>query len=127
MKKIFFFAAAAAMMAACSENDQLALNQDLQSQQDKGIQFSVYTNRAVTRAGQAGSLNTEALKEGDGIGVFAYHTNNSKYDERTSLPNFMYNQNVKFDAANNAWTYDPVKYWPNEFGKNAVSEDIDYV
>ena len=129
MKKIFFFAAAAAMMAACSENDQLALNQELQSQQDKGIQFSVYTNRAMTRAGQPGSLNTDALKEGDGIGVFAYHTNNSKYDERASLPNFMYNQNVKFDATvgNGVWTYDPVKYWPNEFGSNALSEDIDYV
>ena len=130
MKKIFFFAAAAAMMAACSENDQLALNQEIQSQQDKGIQFSVYTNRAMTRAGQPGSLNTDALKEGDGIGVFAYHTNNSKYDERASLPNFMYNQNVKFNAEvgdNGAWIYDPVKYWPNEFGSNAVSEDIDYV
>lgn len=130
MKKIFFFAAAAAMMAACSENDQLALNQEIQSQQDKGIQFSVYTNRAMTRAGQAGALDTDALKEGDGIGVFAFHTNNSKYDERTSLPNFMYNQNVKFDAEvgdNGAWTYEPVKYWPNEFGSNAVSEDIDYV
>ena len=129
MKKIFFFAAAAAMMAACSENDQLALNQQVQDQQDKGIQFGVYTNRAVTRAGQAESLNTDALKNGDGIGVFAYHTNNSKYDERTSLPNFMYNQNVKWDATigNGVWTYAPVKYWPNEFGENAVSEDVDYV
>ena len=26
------------------------------------------------------------------FGVFAYHTNNSKYDKHTSLPNFMYNQ-----------------------------------
>jgi hypothetical protein len=129
MKKIFFFAAAAAMMAACSENDQLALNQEIQSQQDKGIQFSVYTNRAMTRAGQPGSLNTDALKEGDGIGVFAFHTNNSKYDERASLPNFMYNQNVvwKTVGEKGVWTYDPVKYWPNEFGSNAVSEDIDYV
>ena len=129
MKKIFFFAAAAAMMAACSENDQLALNQQVQDQQDKGIQFGVYTNRAVTRAGQPGSLNTDALKEGDGIGVFAYHTNNSKYDERTSLPNFMYNQQVKGNGAvgNGVWEYSPLKYWPNEFGTNAVSEDIDYV
>jgi len=113
------------MMAACSETDQLALTQESQTQQDKGIQFSVYTNRAMTRAGQEKSLNTDALKQGDGIGVFAYHTNNSKYDERTSLPNFMYNQNVKYTG--NGWTYEPVKYWPNEFGKNAVSEDIDYV
>jgi len=125
MKKIFFFAAAAAMMAACSETDQLALTQESQTQQDKGIQFSVYTNRAMTRAGQEKSLNTDALKQGDGIGVFAYHTNNSKYDERTSLPNFMYNQNVKYTG--NGWTYEPVKYWPNEFGSNALSEDIDYV
>ena len=129
MKKIFFFAAAAAMMAACSENDQLALNQEIQSQQDKGIQFGVYTNRAVTRAGQAGVINTDSLKKGNGIGVFAYHTNNSRYDERNSLPNFMYNQQVKWNAAvgNGVWEYSPLKYWPNEFGTNAVSEDIDYV
>ena len=25
------------------------------------------------------------------------------------------------------WEYDPVKYWPNEFGDNAKSNDIDYV
>ena len=130
MKKLFILAAAAAMLAGCSETDELAKNQLSEVAEDGAVSFSVYTNRA-TRAGEAGVMTTDALKgtaekPGPGFGIFAYHTNNSKYDERTSTPNFMYNQQVKWEAAKK-WTYDPVKYWPNEFGKNALSEDIDYV
>ena len=129
-KRFIYFAAAAAMLAGCSETDELAKNQLSEVAEDGAVSFSVYTNRA-TRAGEAGVMTTDALKgtanePGPGFGIFAYHTNNSKYDERTSTPNFMYNQQVKWDAAKK-WTYDPVKYWPNEFGKNALSEDIDYV
>ena len=129
-KRFIYFAAAAAMLAGCSETDELAKNQLSEVAEDGAVAFSVYTNRA-TRAGEAGVMTTEALKgtaekPGPGFGIFAYHTNNSKYDERTSTPNFMYNQQVKWEAAKK-WTYDPVKYWPNEFGKNALSEDIDYV
>ena len=129
-KRFIYFAAAAAMLAGCSETDELAKNQLSEVAEDGAVSFTVYTNRA-TRAGEPGIMTTDALKgtanePGPGFGIFAYHTNNSKYDERTSTPNFMYNQQVKWDAAKK-WTYDPVKYWPNEFGKNAVSEDIDYV
>ena len=127
-KRFIYFAAAAAMLAGCSETDQLTLAQAPKAD-DGSVSFSIYTNRAVTRAGQAGVINTDSLKKGNGIGVFAYHTNNSRYDERNSLPNFMYNQQVKWNAAvgNGVWEYSPLKYWPNEFGTNAVSEDIDYV
>ena len=129
-KRFIYFAAAATMLAGCSETDELAKNQLSEVAEDGAVAFSVYTNRA-TRAGEAGVMTTDALKgtanePGPGFGIFAYHTNNSKYDERTSTPNFMYNQQVKWEAAKK-WTYDPVKYWPNEFGKNALSEDIDYV
>ncbi len=127
-KRFIYLAAAAAMLAGCSETDELNLAQATKAG-DGAVSFSIYTNRAVTRAGQAGVINTDSLKKGNGIGVFAYHTNNSRYDERNSLPNFMYNQQVKWNAAvgNGVWEYSPLKYWPNEFGTNAVSEDIDYV
>ena len=127
MKKLFLFAATAAMLAGCSETDELAKNQLSKAADDGAISFSVYTNRAVTRAGKAGMLNTDSLQKPDGgFGVFAYHTNNSFYDSQNSEVNFMYNQKVTWDA-DNGWTYDPVKYWPNEFGTNAKSNDIDYV
>ncbi len=40
-------------------------------------------------------------------------------------PDFMYNQAVTWDAGTNLWTYSPLRYWPNEFGQNAESEEID--
>ena len=126
MKKLFLFAATAAMLAGCSETDELAKNQLSKAADDGAISFSVYTNRAVTRAGKAGMLNTDSLQKPDGgFGVFAYHTNNSFYDSQNSEVNFMYNQKVTWNGQK--WEYDPVKYWPNEFGTNAKSNDIDYV
>lgn len=125
MKKLFLFAATAAMLAGCSDTEELALNQAQQEVGQGEVSFSVYTNRA-TRGGVAGEMTTEALKaEGAGFGVFAYHTNNSFYDSQNSEINFMYNQKVTWDGEK--WVYSPLKYWPNEFGENAKSNNIDYV
>lgn len=126
MKKLFLFAATAAMLAGCSDTEELALNQAQQEVGQGEVSFSVYTNRS-TRGGVAGEMTTEALKaEGAGFGVFAYHTNNSFYDSQNSEINFMYNQKVTWDETN-GWIYSPLKYWPNEFGENAKSNNIDYV
>jgi len=137
MKKLFLFAAAALALASCSETDELALNQVAQQSEKGGIQFDVYTQRAITRAGTPGNaeagqygITTQSLKTGahkDGFGVFAYYTSNSEYDTNSSTPNFMYNQQVKWDGQKSVWTYEPVKYWPNEFGDAAFSDDFDKV
>lgn len=143
MKKVLYFAAVAAMFAACS-SEELA-DQSIVKQDANGtpVNFSVYTPR-TTRAGQAGDL-TNANIGTVGFGVFAYYTNDGKYNEE-STPNFMYNQKVTTtDAVNYTagltkyegnedkwgvgdgkyWTYEPVKYWPNEYGTAAASDDID--
>jgi hypothetical protein len=132
MKKVLYFAAIAAMFAACS-SEELA-NQSIVEQNANGtpVNFSVYTQRAVTRAGVAGNdgtnygVTTASLKTGAhkvGFGVFGYYTNDGAYDPDNSTPNFMYNEQVTWNS--NKWTYEPVKYWPNEFGDAAVSDDID--
>jgi hypothetical protein len=133
MSKSYLTIAAAALamtFAACSSDD-LALNNDQQKapQLEEGaVGFDVYTQKATTRGGWTGSLTTEKLKGGagnaDGFGVFGYYTDNNEYDQR-STPNFFYNQQVKWESS--AWTYSPVKYWPNEYGTNAQSEDQDKV
>lgn len=46
----------------------------------------------------------------DKIGVIAYYLQDGS-DIASTIPNFMYNQEVKFDGAN--WSYSPIKYWPN--------------
>ena len=35
----------------------------------------------------------------------------------------MYNQQVTYNDG--AWAYEPVKYWPNEFGNKAISDEVD--
>lgn len=123
------------MLASCSQELETP---QLQVQEGKPaiagetpIGFNVYTNRPITRAGITGDLNTDRLKDLNdedgkpGFGVFAYYTDNLDYTCQTK-PNFMYNQQVQAMDAE-TWTYEPVKYWPNEFGDAAQSKDQDKV
>jgi hypothetical protein len=127
--KYFIFAAAAALFAACSSDDAIVEQQVPQTVNDGAIQFDAYTNRSLTRAGVAGAITTTTLKTGvhkdAGFGVFGYYTDNGDYTQY-AVPNFMYNQQVTWDGTS-AWTYSPVKYWPNEFGPGATSDDVDKV
>ena len=137
------FAAVAAMMAACSTEELSNVQGNQQSAEESAVTFSFYTPRSVTRAGLAGNelatpeygVTTTSITTGRhkdaGIGMFGFFTNNGEYDTNNSIPNFMYNQQVlyttspKFTGTN--WTYEPVKYWPNEYGNAAASDDVDHL
>lgn len=131
MKKLFLFVAAAATFAACSETevlDQVANQAAIEN--DGAVKFDVYAQRGITRGGgQLGDLNNKNIGK-NGFGVFAYYTDNEKYSSNAK-PNFMYNQKVWTDQSpatfGTLWKYEPVKYWPNEYGNAAVSDAIDYV
>ena len=133
MKKIYLLAAAAALFAACS-SDKVSLDTPQQPQLDKNeVGFDAYLQRATTRAGATGDLvNKDATANQanlwkEGFGVFAYYTDNRDYDQ-LAQPNFMYNQQVyKGGPSETSWTYEPVVYWPNEYGSNAISDDNDRV
>lgn len=123
MKKVFLFAAVAAMMTACS-SEQLTSNVENQLQAEgTPLNFTAYANRSVTRAGAPNDVTNDNIG-GLGFGVFAYYTAGEQYDTKAT-PNFMYNQKVYKNG--DVWAYEPVKYWPNEFGDAAQSDDIDYV
>ena len=128
MKKYLFIAAAAlAMLASCQVKEELAFNQKQNTVAEGGIHFDVYTQRGVfTKAGTPGDVTNANIgtKDGYGFGVFAYYTAGEKYDEKAT-PNFMYNQQVYKEG--DAWKYEPVKYWPNEYGNAAVSDEQDFV
>ena len=137
MKKNFklmpLLATAALLLTACS-SDQLEVSSYDPNPQpaDNAIAFGTYIGK--TRAGVAGAITTDSLKTGThkdaGFGVFAYMKGengaSSCYttDEGgakiwvNGTPNFMYNQQVKWDGS--AWTYAPVKYWPNDFSTGKV-------
>ena len=131
-KQIFLFAVAALALASCSsENDVVQTPAAQQTAADDGaVMFDVYMQRATTRAGVTGAVTTNDLKSTEtdlgkaGFGVFGYYTNSSTYDQQ-AIPNFFYNQQVNYKGS--AWTYEPVKYWPNEYGSKAESDDADKV
>ena len=80
---------------------------------ENAIQFGTYVGRdAESRA----SVIDEAVlqEEAKGFGVYAYYTGQDNFDPVNSSPNFMCNEEVKWNASS-GWSYAPTKYWPNNF------------
>lgn len=97
-----------------------------------------------TKASEDGEEYT--VQDGTGFGVFAYYTGKLTYGQHqrgtysdeelktegaisVKYPNFMYNQEVSFEYTNKTdasetgfWTYEPLKYWPNDFSNDAVDQ-----
>lgn len=130
MKKNLFFAAAAlVLLAGCSSNEVTEDSESKAKSAQVPVTFGTYVGQtAVTRAGTAGTIDNDAkLQTSSGFGVFAYYTDNKKYSNEAT-PNFMYNQKVYYDDG--SWTYEPIKYWPNETGtvnNEKVSDKTDYL
>ncbi len=121
MKKFLILTAAAvAVFASCAKTIDHTRN----TGQGDALSFGVYVPQ--TKAGAAGQTTTTSIQraegDGGGFGVFAYYTNDGDYSA-SAKPNFMYNQGVFYSSPK--WTYDPVKYWPNEYGSGANSTGTD--
>lgn len=131
MRKVYLLAAVAAtVLASCSSKDSLDTSQPVsQAPLEEGaVGFDAYTQRSTTRSGQSGVMDLTALRK-SGFGVFGYYSDNNDY-EQSRTPDFMYNQKVYDNtpsAVTASWMYEPVKYWPNEYGSTAVSDDNDRV
>ena len=129
-KQLFFLAVAALALASCSsENDVMESQPTQQVAAEQAVDFEAYLSRGTTRAGDNGVLTTATLQAHGGLtpnrgfGVFGYYTNGESYTG-SSRPDFFYNQNVYYSSG---WTYSPIKYWPNEFGGDAISDQVDRV
>lgn len=122
MKKfVFALAAIAAVTVSCNTK----LDSDTPKDEPVAVDFSAYLNRGVTtKAGVTGELTTDVLKGADGFGVFAYYTADEPYSG-ASGPSFMYNEKISWDGSK--WGYSPIKYWPNEFGAAASSDEVDRI
>lgn len=123
MKKISTIMAslAALLIAGCSQNEVTEVSPDAHP----AVGFGVYTG-ANTRGVD---MTTESMKDDPadtdkygGFGIMGYLTGQDKFEDvkTTVTPSFMHNQMVKWDATANsgagAWTYSPIKYWPNRDG-----------
>ena len=137
MKKIMILAAVAALaLTACAKFETVKV-----AVEDEPITFGVYTyNTPMTKVGgEAGAQTDKTLGDASksGFGVFCYYSDNSSNGNANDYvaspsnftPNFMWNQQVKGNgngtAAATAWTYTPVKYWPNERNSTVTSQGID--
>ena len=120
-------ASALLVLMACSSTDE-SVKDDLKNAEPLPVNFDAYVNKGVTRAGFTGDLGGGSaynlMTTGVGFGIFAYYTDNLEYSS-TTIPNFMYNQKVTWSSSK--WNYSPIKYWPNEYGNTASSDDIDKV
>ena len=99
------------LLAACTDDSD-----GRQGQDESIISFETTVPLFQTR----GLINTNGDMQSEGFGVFAYYTGSEEWTEASSpAPNFMYNQKVEWNDP--AWTYTPVKYWPNDNNPADVS------
>lgn len=124
MKQSIILAAVAALvLAGCSKNETFVKVTD-----QEAVSFGAYSGRTVTKAGPAVDMNLDSLKQ-HGFGVFATYTGTDAFEDAANdagaTNDFMNNQQVTFDGA--AWTYTPVKYWPNPTnGQDADKQHISF-
>jgi hypothetical protein len=135
MKKIYLLMAAASaiMLTACSSEDDVVQSAAQQANTTQAVGFDVFTQNVtnVTRAGLEGTMTTSRLQrseyEGGGFGVYAFLTHDevatagvatgyasTDPTSDANIPNFMINEKILWNAENQGWYYNPLKYWPNE-------------
>ena len=91
-------------LTSCAEEDDAQLEQ-------RAVGFGTYTEQFQTRGELRG-----AIPDGGSMGVYAYLHDNALWatDAENNQPNFMWNQQATYSAEVDAFTYAPLKYWPNE-------------
>ena len=134
------------MLTACSsENDVLqSATQPQTTVQEQAVGFDVYTPAAtsVTRAGLEGTMTTGRLQrseyEGGGFGVYGFLVQDTEDDDASTTyadwttnfttpkaPNFMVNEKLLWNATNQGWYYNPLKYWPNETNNDSQNTNAE--
>ena len=105
------------LLAGCSQNEVTDVNPD----SHPAVGFGVYTGLATRGV----DMTTESMKDSPsdaekygGFGIMGYFTGQETFDnvKNTVTAGYMYNQAVEYDSKTSAWTYSPVKYWPNRDG-----------
>lgn len=110
MKKYLFIAASAALALSSCSSDEATVQEPIT--EGDVLSFDTYmgSNARVTEVLNLGVLQSK------GFGVFAYDQGTSEilsYVKGNIKPNFMLNEQVKWNSSTEQWEYSPVKYWPN--------------
>ncbi len=112
-----------ALTAGCTKDSATVSAADVEKDTPVAVSFDTYlqNSRQSTRgtypAAPVGMIDDAQLKT-SGFGVFAQYTGSTawtSYTDKATTPfNFMWNQQVGWTEGSSAWTYSPVKYWPND-------------
>lgn len=121
------------MLTACTSEDDIMQTGQQTVAASQEVGFEIYTPAATeTRAGLTGTMTTNRLQrteaQGGGFGVYAFQTLDSDTDpgddkggkyasgdgSSAKVPDFMINEKLLWNATNQGWYYNPLKYWPNE-------------
>ena len=89
-------------------------NEECESQQvRRAVGFGTYTEQFTTRGELRG-----AIPDRGSMGVYGYYHDGCRWatDAANNQPNFMWNQKTTYSAELDAFSYSPLKYWPNEEG-----------
>lgn len=100
------------LLSACSQNEVTEVSPDAHPQVGFGVYTGVPTRGVDMTTESMKDDPTDANKYG-GFGIMGYFTGQNKFEDvKTDVtPSFMHNQMVQYKSG--AWTYTPVKYWPN--------------
>lgn len=100
--------AAVLLLAGCSQNEITEISPDA----NPAVAFDMYTGAQTKGTVTDNGTGTTGIKNTTtGFGILAYYTDKNNWNAAGSFtPNFMWNQQVTYQAS--AWKYTPVKYWP---------------
>ena len=90
------------------------------------VTFSTYgLQRLGTKADASYVAPGADFAAGSVVGVYGYYHDNSTFaTDPDNIADFMYHTALT-KQSDGTWTYSPIKYWPNEYGAEASSTDID--
>lgn len=113
--RILTMATLALLMAGCSQNEVTEINPDA----SRAMEFDAYTGVHTRVETTDASMKEDPADDNKygGFGIMAYYTGTNSWADgntsTTTAPNFMHNQLVKWNTTTSKWTYEPLKYWPN--------------
>lgn len=101
----------------------------MSSPEKMAVQFDTYGRKPLESKADASYVAPGGnFAVGAQIGVCGFRHDGGTWASETSagdnIPDFMFNQLV-VKQEDGSWTYRPIKYWPNEYGANATSQEID--
>ena len=92
------------------------------------VSFSTYAQRSETKADASYVAPGADFAAGAVVGVYGFYHDGTTWAAEnaagTNIADFMYHTALT-KQSDGSWNYSPIKYWPNEYGAGANSDNVD--